>query len=141
MKISKTRVAILSSILPRRSCTSSTIGRNRGRARASGGWDRLRGGCSVSIKSKFRTCVQSLLRCDCLGCSLPFITKATLWGDPISSANNYGIVAIYGFLMSKVAFSKSGDSKWTDLSGARDDYCDIVCSEDYVFALSRCGFG
>ena len=71
--------------------------------------------------------------------SLPFITKATLWGDPISSPNNYGVVAIYGFVMSKVAFSKSGDSKWTDIGGARDDYCDIVCSKDYVFALSDVG--
>ncbi|GFY91790.1 hypothetical protein Acr_08g0001860 [Actinidia rufa] len=132
-KILKTRFVILSSILPRRRSTSSIIGRNRGRARAGGGWDRLRGGCSIWMKSKtfFDVSVQAV--------SLPFITKTTLWGDPISSPNNYGIVVIYGFVMSKVAFSKSGDSKWTDIGGARDDYCDIVCSKHYVFALSDVG--
>jgi hypothetical protein len=65
-----------------------------------------------------------------------FITKAILLADP-SRSNDFVVVMIYDYgFASRLAFYKQGDKTWTKLFGANQDYCDIICHDNQLFALA-----
>uniref|UniRef100_A0A2N9FZ77 F-box domain-containing protein n=1 Tax=Fagus sylvatica TaxID=28930 RepID=A0A2N9FZ77_FAGSY len=65
-----------------------------------------------------------------------FITKAILLADP-SRSNDFVVVMIYDYdFASRLAFYKQGDKTWTKLVGANQDYCDIICHDNQLYALA-----
>ncbi|KAJ4831361.1 hypothetical protein Tsubulata_042144 [Turnera subulata] len=72
--------------------------------------------------------------------------KAILLSDP-STDEEFGAVAIYKHNTglghpnhTKIAFYKHGDDQWSDLGVAKGlIYCDIMCHNNHLYALTDCG--
>ncbi|KDP33337.1 hypothetical protein JCGZ_12886 [Jatropha curcas] len=70
------------------------------------------------------------------------ITKAVLLSAPSNNNyNNYNtVVLMYGYRSTRLAFCKIGDSAWSTVldgvSNNNQDYCDIICFNDLVYALT-----
>ncbi|XVF38547.1 hypothetical protein REPUB_Repub20aG0111200 [Reevesia pubescens] len=65
-----------------------------------------------------------------------FIQKAILTGQPDCNNRNYGLILLYNN-GEDIAYHQSGDNYWTVLDVSHPPYQDIICHENYLYALSE----
>ncbi|XWS08715.1 hypothetical protein CRYUN_Cryun40dG0024900 [Craigia yunnanensis] len=65
-----------------------------------------------------------------------YIRKAVLTGEPDCNNKNYGLILLCKE-GKEIAYHESGDSYWTVLDVSHPPYQDIICHENYLYALSE----